>query len=103
MKLFAVALLLLAVGFASVARGLDDPGKAYRNPALHNGSYSDLLALSGDRYLDGDHPVPYVDDRIEYPVILGFVIWAPSWAPGGQFGYLLVSALLIGACLLWCI
>jgi hypothetical protein len=100
-KLFAAALLLLAVGFANVSRGLDHPGHAYRNPALHNGSYSDLLALSGDRYLHGDHPVPYVDDRIEYPVILGFVIWLPSWSPGGQFAYLLLSALLLGACLLW--
>ncbi len=101
MKIFAVALLLLTIGFVNVSRGLDHPGREYRAPALTNGSYSDLLALSGDRYLEGEHPVPYVDDRIEYPVILGFVIWLPSWAPGGQFGYLLVSALLLAACLLW--
>src|SRR4051794_1421289 len=101
MKKYAVvALLLLAIGFANVARGLDHPGKAYRTPALHNGSYSDLLALSGDRYLHGRHPVPYVDDRIEYPVILGFVIWAPSYVPGGQTAYLVVSSLLIAGCLL---
>jgi len=102
-KLFAVALLLFAIGFANVARGLDDPGRAYRGPALNNGSYSDLLALSGDRYLHGDHPIPYIDDRIEYPVILGFVIWLPSWTPGGQTAYLIVSALLLAACLLWCL
>jgi hypothetical protein len=99
--LFVVAFALLLVGFVNLTRGLDHPGPAYRPWALHEGSYSDALAMGGDRYLHGDHPVPYVDDRIEYPVILGFTIWAPSYAPGGQTGYLIISALLIAAFLLW--
>jgi len=96
----AVALVLLLAGFLNIARGLDHPGGDYRPWALHHASYSDLLALGGDRYLAGDHPVPYVDDRIEYPVVLGFLLWLPSFAPGGQFGFFLLSSLFLAACLL---
>jgi hypothetical protein len=97
--LFVVAFALLLVGFVNLTRGLDHPGPAYRPWALHEGSYSDALAMGGDRYLHGDHPVPYVDDRIEYPVVLGVLIWLPSYAPGGQFGYFATTALLLGASL----
>ena len=99
MRLFVVALALLLAGFVNVARGLDRAGPDYRPWALHHGSYSDVIALGGDRYLDGDHPVPYIDDRIEYPVIMGFFLWAPSLAPGGAAGHFVVTSLLLAACL----
>jgi hypothetical protein len=95
--LVVVALALLVAGFLNLARGLSHPGSDYRVWALHHGSYSDLLALSGDRYLGGHHPFPYVSDRIEYPVILGLLLWLPSYAPGGQFGFFLASSLLLAA------
>jgi hypothetical protein len=98
--LFVVALGLLAVSFLNVARGVHHH-RDYRDWALHNGSYSDVVALSGDRYLHGDHPVPYLDDRIEYPVVLGFVIWLPSYAPGGHMGYVAATALLLALALVW--
>ena len=101
MRLYAVAIVLLLAGLVNVARGLDHAGPEYRAWALHHGSYSDIVALGGDRYLDGGHPVPYVDDRIEYPVVIGALLWLPSFAPGGATGHLGVTALLLGACLLW--
>lgn len=97
----AVALLLLLAGFLNLARGLDHPGREYRPWALHHASYSDVIAMGGDRYLHGEHPTPYVDDRIEYPVVLGLLLWLPSWAPGGQFGHLALTSLLLALCLVW--
>jgi hypothetical protein len=41
------------------------------------------VALHGDRYLGGGRPLPYVEDRIEYPVLLGLALWLASFAPGG--------------------
>ena len=99
-KLWVVALILLAVGFLNVARGLDHPGTHYRNWTLHHGAYSDILALSGDRYLHGQHPLPYVHDRIEYPVVMGLLLWLPSYVPGGQPAYLAVETVILAGCLL---
>jgi uncharacterized membrane protein len=101
MRVFLVALALLVVGFLNIARGLDHRGPDYRPWALHHGSYSDVVALSGDRYLHHEHPVPYVDDRIEYPVVIGLLLWLPSWMPGGLLGQFAVTSLLLAACLLW--
>ena len=42
--------------------------------------------LSVKHYVRGAHiihPVPYLHDKIEYPVLLGFILWLPSWLPGG--------------------
>jgi len=94
-----VALLLLAIGFLNVARGVDHH-RDYRDWALHNGSYSDVVALSGDRYLHGAHPFPYLHDRIEYPVVLGLLLWLPSYVPGGHMGYVVATALLLAAFLI---
>jgi len=97
---YLVAVAWLALGTAFLARGLDHPGVAYRPWAFRNHAYSDLLAMSGDRYLNGGRPFPYLEDRIEYPVLLGFALWAPSFLPGGQAGHFAGSVLLLGACLL---
>lgn len=100
MRVYVVAAVLFVAGFANVARGLDHAGDAYRPWALHHGSYSDIIAMGGDRYLDGEHPVPYLEDRIEYPVIIGFLLWLPSFVPGGATGHLAATAALLGACLM---
>jgi hypothetical protein len=97
---YLVAIAWLALGTAFLARGLAHPGVAYRPWAFRNYAYSDLLAMSGDRYLNGGRPFPYLEDRIEYPVLLGLALWAPSFLPGGQAGHLAGSVLLLGACLL---
>jgi len=97
---YLVAAAWLGLGFANLLRGVDHPGVEYRPWAFRNHSYSDLLAMSGDRYLRGGRPLPYLDDRIEYPVLLGFVLWAPSFLPGGQRGHFTGSVLFLGLCLL---
>ena len=80
-------------------RGVDQPGARYKFWAFQHHCYSDVLALYGDRYEGGGRPVPYLEDRVEYPVLLGLTLWLPAFAPGGTRGHLLVTALLLAACL----
>lgn len=97
---YLVAAAWLALGCANLVRGLDHPAVAYRPWAFRHHSYSDLLAMTGDRYLGGGRPLPYLEDRVEYPVLLGVLLWAPSFLPGGQAGHFAGSVLLLAACLL---
>ena len=95
----ALCLLWLALGLANVARGLGAVGPDYWRWAFAHQSYSDLLTLYSPRYLGGAHPIPYVQDRIEYPPVLGLVLWLPSFLPGGPAVYLVVTALFLAGCL----
>ena len=102
----ALCLLWLALGFANVARGLGAVGPDYWRWAFDHQSYSDLLTLYSPRYLGGAHPLPYFQDRIEYPPLLGLALWLPSLVPGGPAVFLAVSALGLAGCLvvaLWCL
>jgi hypothetical protein len=96
----ALALLWLALGWANVARGAAHAGPGYRFWAFQHHCYSDVLALHGDRYLGGGRPLPYLEDRIEYPVLLGLALWLPSFAPGGALGHFTATYLFLSACLL---
>lgn len=95
----ALSALWLAVAWANVARGAAHAGAGYRFWAFQHHCYSDVLALHGDRYLGGGRPLPYLEDRIEYPVLLGLALWAASFAPGGALGHLGATWLLLAACL----
>ena len=95
----ALCLLWLALGLANVARGLGAVGPDYWRWAFEHHSYSDLLTLYSPRYLGGAHPVPYFQDRIEYPPVLGLILWLPSFLPGGPSAYLAASALFLAGCL----
>ena len=95
----ALCLLWLALGLANVARGLGAVGPDYWRWAFAHHSYSDLLTLYSPRYLHGAHPIPYLQDRIEYPPVLGLVLWLPSFVPGGPAAYLAVTALFLAGCL----
>jgi hypothetical protein len=97
---FLVALAWLGLGYANLVRGAEHPGVAYRPWAFRHHSYSDLLAMSGDRYLHGGRPLPYLEDSIEYPVLLGLALWAPSFLPGGQLVHFTASVALLGLFLL---
>ena len=97
---YLVATAWMALGWAFLVRGVEHPGVAYRPWAFRNHAYSDLLAMTGDRYLSGGRPLPYVEDRIEYPVLLGAAIWAPSFLPGGQRVHFTASVVGLWLCLL---
>ncbi len=97
---YLVATAWMALGWAFLARGLDHPAVAYRPWAFANHAYSDLLAMTGDRYLNGGRPLPYLEDRIEYPVLLGAALWAPSFLPGGQAAHFGASVGLLWLCLM---
>jgi hypothetical protein len=96
---WALCALWLALGLANVWRGVGQPGPTYKEWAFRHHCYSDVLALYGDRYEYGGRPVPYLQDRLEYPVLLGLALWLPAFAPGGAAGHLLLTALLLVACL----
>lgn len=96
----ALALLWLAVGYANVARGAGHAGAGYRFWAFQHHCYSDVIAMYGDRYLGGGRPLPYLEDRIEYPVLLGLALWLPSFVPGGVLAHFTATYLFLAACLL---
>jgi hypothetical protein len=96
----ALAVLWLALGYANVVRGVAHAGPRYRFWSFQHHCYSDVIAMHGDRYLGGGRPVPYLQDQIEYPVLLGLALYLPSFAPGGLLGYFTVSYVLLAACLL---
>jgi hypothetical protein len=97
---FALAFLWLALGYANIVRGTAHLGPRYRFWAFQHLCYSDVIAMHGDRYLGGGHPRPYLDDRIEYPVLLGLLLWLPHWAPGGALAHLTITYLFLALCLL---
>jgi hypothetical protein len=95
----ALAFGWLAIGYANVARGAAHSGAGYRFWAFQHHCYSDVIALHGDRYLDGRRPLPYVEDPIEYPVLLGTALWLASFAPGGALGHFTATYALLAGCL----
>ena len=97
--LLALGALWLALGLANVARGLPAVGYDYCRWAYPHRSYSDLLWLFGVHYPGPARPIPYLQDRVEYPVLLGLFLWLPALDPGGAAGHLAVSAALLAACL----
>ena len=97
---YLVATAWMVLGWAFLVRGVAHPGVEYRPWAFRNHAYSDLLSMTGDRYLHGGRPLPYVEDRIEYPPLLGAALWAPSFLPGGQVVHFTASVLLLWACLM---
>jgi hypothetical protein len=97
---YLVATAWLVLGWGFLVRGVEHPGVAYRPWAFRHHAYSDLLAMTGDRYLGGGRPLPYLEDRIEYPVLLGVALWAPSFLPGGQVVHFTASVVGLWLCLM---
>lgn len=59
---------------------------------LFHWQYSDLTLLYTARHL-ATHALPYLQQPIEYPVLLGWWLWLTAWAPGGETGYVIANAL----------
>ncbi len=97
---YAVAGALILGDFLLLSRGLTHANAGYKTWSLDHGVYSDSIKLSLDHYVRGAHvihPLPYLHDRIEYPVLLGFALWLPAWLPGGPPTWFAAAGLMTAA------
>ncbi len=97
---YVVAGVFLLADYLWLSRGLSHPGPGYGPWALQRGIYDDVIKLMFDHYVRVGHvihPVPYLDDRIEYPVLLGFTLWLPTWLPGGPASWFAATGVLTAA------
>lgn len=95
-----VATALLAVGYVRTAEGTKHPTPwGYRTWSFGALAYSDILALHEDRGA-GRHLLPYLEDRVEYPVLMGLGMWGPSVVAPGRAGYFALTYLLLAVCAL---
>src|SRR3979409_1754965 len=86
-----VCMLFLALGFARLAPGLRfESAREYRIWSFGAFAYSDVIALHDDRG-GGRHRLPYLEDRIEYPVLLGIHMYWPSLLAPNRVGYFLLT------------
>lgn len=58
-------------------------------------AYSDILALYPGRQLY-THAYPYLQQPIEYPVVMGWFMWLMAWAPG-ILGYFAATGAVLAA------
>ena len=97
----ALCTALLATGYVRTAAGTAHPSPwGYRNWSFGALAYSDILALHEDRGGDKPHAVPYLADKVEYPVLLGFGMWLPSVVAPGRAGYFGLTFLMLAFCAL---
>jgi hypothetical protein len=90
----ACAAILLA-GYLRTAEGTKHPSPwGYRLWSFGALAYSDILALHEDRGA-ARHPIPYLEDKIEYPVLLGLTMWLPSVLAPSRGGYFALTYLLL--------
>jgi hypothetical protein len=93
-----VCCVLLGVAYARTSQGTAHPSPwGYRNWSFATLTYSDILALHEDRG-GGAHPLPYLKDKIEYPVLLGLGMWWPSAVQPNRAGYFAVTFLMLAIC-----
>ena len=88
---------LLAFGYARTAPGTTLSARAYRGWAVSALADSDIIALHGDRG-GGRHALPYLEDRIEYPVLLGLFMWWPSLVAPNPSAYFAVTYGALALC-----
>ena len=91
---------LLLAAYVRTAQGTRHPSPwGYRTWAFGALAYSDILALHEDRGA-GAHALPYVRDRIEYPVLLGLWMWWPSLFAPGRAAYFALTFATLALCAL---
>jgi hypothetical protein len=91
---------ILLTCYLRTAEGTRHPSPwGYRLWAFGALAYSDILALHEDRGA-ARHPVPYIEDKIEYPVLLGLGMWFPSVLSPGRAGYFALTFVVLAACAL---
>ena len=93
-----VCCVLLGVAYARTSEGTKHASPwGYRNWSFSTLTYSDILALHEDRG-GGAHPLPYLRDKIEYPVLLGLSMWWPSAVQPNRAGYFALTFLMLAIC-----
>src|SRR3954465_1680968 len=96
----AACVLLLGLGFGRLVPGARiESAREYRVWSFGAFAYSDVIALHDDRG-GGRHRVPYLEDRIEYPVLLAFHMYWPSIFAPNRVGYFFLSYLALSLCAL---
>jgi len=94
----AVCAAILVVAYVRTAEGTRHPSPwGYRLWSFAALAYSDILALHEDRGA-GRHPLPYIEDKVEYPVLLGVGMWFPSVLAPDRGGYFALTFALLAAC-----
>ena len=97
---YVLAGVFLLADYLWLARSLSHPGPGYGPWALNRGIYDDVIKLLLNHYVRSGHiihPVPYLHDKIEYPVLLGFTLWLPTWLPGGPASWFAATGVLTAA------
>src|SRR5207237_1125321 len=95
-----VCAAILLAGTVRTAAGTRHPAPwGYRLWAFGALAYSDILALHEDRGAVR-HPLPYLEDKVEYPVLLGIGMWFPSVLAPDRAGYFALTFALLAACAL---
>ncbi|TMA27173.1 MAG: hypothetical protein E6J78_11220 [Deltaproteobacteria bacterium] len=94
----AVACALFLAGYLRTAPGTSHPSPwGYRTWAFGALAYSDILALHEDRGAQR-HPLPYLQDKLEYPVLMGLGMWWPSVLAPERSGYFALTYLALALC-----
>lgn len=70
---------------------------AYHRYLTARGAYSDLYTLYWHHHLY-THPIPYIDVRIEYPVVIGLYMTAAAALTHGVRAYFLLSSIGLWVC-----
>ena len=96
----AVCAAVLAACYLRTAEGTAHPSPwGYRLWSFGALTYSDILALHEDRGA-GRHSFPYLEDKVEYPVLMGLSMWWPSVVAPGRAGYFAVTFVVLAICAL---
>ena len=91
---------ILAAGYARTAEGSKHPSPwGYRFWSFGALTYSDIIALHEDRGAQ-QHRFPYLQDKVEYPVLMGLGMWWPSVLAPGRAGYFALTFLALALCAL---
>src|SRR5947209_6622477 len=95
-----VCTLILVATYVQTARGTAHPSPwGYRLWSFAALAYSDIIALHEDRGA-GRHAFPYLQDKVEYPVLMGLNMWWPSAIAPNRQGYFAVTFLALALCAL---
>ena len=91
---------ILLACYLRTAEGTRHPSPwGYRLWAFATLTYSDIIALHEDRGAR-QHEFPYLQDKVEYPVLMGLGMWWPSVLAPGREGYFALTFLALALCAL---